>query len=86
LHCRRIFWSDLVEQRIEYAMEDGSGRTLIVHSPRPAGITIDHPAERLYFSDLRKYTIESTTLEGKDRQVIKPVSSGTAILKLWFSF
>ncbi|XP_021948531.2 low-density lipoprotein receptor-related protein 1 isoform X4 [Folsomia candida] len=70
----RIFWSDY--QSIEYAYEDGSGRKVIVHSLRPTGLAIDYPAQRLYFTDMRSLTIESTTLEGKDRQIVKRFPPG----------
>lgn len=47
-----------------------------MHSLRPTGLAIDYPAQRLYFTDMRSLTIESTTLEGKDRQIVKRFPPG----------
>ena len=73
---RRIYWTDWTDQSIEYAYENGSKRKKMVHSLRPTGLTIDHAAERLYFTDMRQFTIESVTLDGKDRKVVYLFKSG----------
>ena len=74
--CRRMYWTDWSDQRIDYAFMDGSGRKTLVYSPCPAGITIDYPARRLYWTDVKSHSIETTTLDGKDRRIIKRFATG----------
>ncbi|VDN01460.1 unnamed protein product [Thelazia callipaeda] len=69
-----LFWS--VQKpfpAIESSLLDGSSRRSLIltgiHSP--TSITVDEPNNRLYWADVEKGTIETITLAGKDRRVIK---------------
>ena len=69
-----IFWSDLgLNARIETARMDGTWRRILIENDvlYPTGLAIDYPARRLYWADPKTGTIESTSLEGKDRVVIR---------------
>ncbi|XP_044269142.1 protein cueball [Tribolium madens] len=76
--CRRyIYWtnSDINKPTIERARLDGSHHEILVDAGlhRPAGISIDYKTQRLYWADIKEgiyYSIESTNLEGKEREVV----------------
>ncbi|KAH0815849.1 hypothetical protein GEV33_006942 [Tenebrio molitor] len=76
--CRRyIYWtnSDINKPTIERAKLDGSGHEVLVDSGlhRPAGISIDYKSHRLFWADIKEgiyFSIESTNLEGKEREVV----------------
>jgi len=57
---------------------DGSGRKTLLNSPCPAGLAIDYPSRprRLYWCDVKSHSIESATLDGKDRRVIRRFVGG----------
>lgn len=77
MFLRYIYWtnSDLANPSIERAALDGKNREVLVKEDlfMPAGIAIDHLAQRLYWADMREgiyYRIESTNLDGKERQIV----------------
>lgn len=69
-----MFWSDLsLNARIESARMDGLSRRILVDTDilYPTGLAIDYPARRLYWADPKSATIETVSLEGRDRVVVK---------------
>lgn len=58
------------------ASMDGTNRTKLVtiDVEWPSAFTIDTPAKRLYWVDLRKSTIESSRLDGGDRHIIRELN------------
>lgn len=74
-----MFWTDWgINARIEVANLDGSERKTLIHNGVywPAGIAIDYGAKRIYWTDPKAATIETVTLEGKDRNVVRTFSHG----------
>ncbi|XP_054269003.1 low-density lipoprotein receptor-related protein 4 [Macrosteles quadrilineatus] len=72
-HLGLMFWSDWGETgRIEQAGMDGTLRKTFISEDIhwPNGLAIDRPADRLYWTDAKKKTIESIHLDGSDRQII----------------
>lgn len=69
--ARMMFWSTL-ERGIHAASMDGDNNVNIVSKgvEWPTGITIDYPAQRLYWADHRKGTIETVLYDGKSRHVV----------------
>jgi hypothetical protein len=67
-----MFWTDWgVDAHIGCSFMDGSGEKVLVSDVKwPNGLTIDWPSRRLYWVDGFKHTIESVTIEGKDRRQI----------------
>ena len=52
--------------KIESALLDGSERSVLINQDIewPAGLAIDHPNRRLYWTDTKKRTIETVTIDG----------------------
>lgn len=71
-NAKIVIWSTL-EKGILSASMDGRNKQELVQSgvEWPTGLTIDYPTQRLYWSDHRKGTIETSLYNGKDRHVIK---------------
>jgi len=70
-----------VDQGIFVSSMDGSNRKLIVQSSSVGGIAVDFPAKRLFFTDLKSRSIETTTMNGKDRHVVIKFSEGIRNLR-----
>lgn len=69
---RKIFWSTMMRVIYVSSMDGAQKKRLITENIEFAsGLTIDYPSRRIYWCDLRKSTIETTTLEGGDRQVVR---------------
>lgn len=68
---RKIFWSTL-DNGILSASMDGTDKQALVDRgiEWATGLTIDHSAQRLYWADHRKGTIETILLNGKSRHVV----------------
>lgn len=80
-----MFWSDWgLKPRIEMAFMDGNERKILVDKNIlwPAGLAIDYPAKRLYWTDPKALTIESITLFGKDRQKVHHFKQGICYLSI----
>ena len=62
-----------MDAAIETAALDGSDRRRLVSSRLrwPSGVTIDHAAGRLYWSDPKLATVESVRLDGGDRALVR---------------
>lgn len=74
-----LFWTDWGPlARIEMSYMDGNKRKPLVVGGIvwPTGLAVDHPAERLYWSDPKTQMIESVTFNGRDRHVVKRFSQG----------
>ena len=74
-----IFWTDLSgSPRIERAKYDGAHREILVQDNirYPTGLAIDYANRRLYWADPKTATIESVTIDGKDRQRLLHPSLG----------
>ena len=72
INFRKLFWSVLgIGSRIESSNLDGSNRTILVKSKViwPTDIAVDYSNRRLYWTDMKKQTIESVRLDGSDRRV-----------------
>ncbi len=79
-----VIWSSM-EDGILSASLDGSNKQAIVRGrvEWPTGLTIDYPAQRLYWVDQRKWTVETCLLNGTDRHVVKKfMNASTYTLKL----
>lgn len=68
---RKIFWSTL-DNGILSASMDGTDKQALVERgiELATGLTIDYPAQRLYWADYRKGTIETVLLNGKSRHIV----------------
>lgn len=67
-----------VQPRIEVAWMNGSYRRTLVEGSMvwPAGLAIDYPARRLYWTDTKTQTIETVRLDGTDRNIVKKFGTG----------
>lgn len=80
---RKMFWSSMMRSIYVASMDGSTRRRLIYENLQFAsGLSIDFPSRRLYWCDVRKATIESTNLEGKDRQIIKTFDGINPITQL----
>ncbi|KAL3288606.1 hypothetical protein HHI36_003043 [Cryptolaemus montrouzieri] len=80
-----LFWSDWGPlPRIETAYMDGNKRRILVNTSLlwPTSITIDYPAERLYWSDPKSFVVESIKFDGSDRQVVRHFNKETKPFKI----
>ena len=72
--CRLMFWTDSgTVPRIESSWMDGTRRKVIVGDrlETPTGITVDYASgHRLYWSDSKANSIESSRPDGSDRVVV----------------
>lgn len=70
-NSRRIFWSTL-DNGILSASMDGTDKQALLDRGIEwvTGLTIDHSAQRIYWVDQRKGTIETILLNGKSRHII----------------
>lgn len=50
-----------------------------------SGLAIDYPSRRIYWCDMRKSTIESTTLDGTDRQIVRKFEESDPLSQLLVS-
>ncbi|XP_055345561.1 prolow-density lipoprotein receptor-related protein 1-like [Paramacrobiotus metropolitanus] len=69
-----VFWSDVSGRpRIERARYDGSDRRVLAQASLryPTGMAIDYANRRLYWADPKTGSVETITLEGRDRRSIK---------------
>lgn len=65
-----LYWTDWGSRpRIEKAMLDGSERKAIIDTSLfwPNGLTIDYPAQKLYWADAKHHVIETSALDGSGR-------------------
>lgn len=75
-----LFWIDWGPvPRIETAYMNGNKRRVLVSTGLlwPTGLTLDHPAGRLYWADPKTGTVESIKYDGSDRQVVIKFVKGT---------
>lgn len=69
---RKIYWSTMTRVIYVASMDGSQKKRLVTENIEFAsGLTIDFPSRRLYWCDLRKSTIETTNMEGGDRQVVR---------------
>lgn len=70
-NLRKMFWSTL-DHGILSASMDGTDKQALVDRGVEwvTGLTIDSAAQRLYWADQRKGTIETILLNGKSRHVV----------------
>ena len=84
LTCKGCVYSQLfwvcggVNPRIEAAFLDGSDRHVLVDRSIqwPSSLAIDFPNRRLYWTDIKKRTIESVTLSGAYRKQVWKFAPG----------
>lgn len=70
-NLRQMFWSTLDHGIFAASMDGSDKRSLVDRGIEWAsGLTIDHSAQRLYWADHRKGTIETVLLNGKSRHVV----------------
>nr|CAH7712475.1 unnamed protein product [Callosobruchus chinensis] len=68
-----LFWSDWGKNgKIERAHMDGTNRKVLIGTKIawPNGLAIDHLEQRIYWNDCKLNTIESSDLDGKNRNLI----------------
>ncbi|KAK3884647.1 hypothetical protein Pcinc_011090, partial [Petrolisthes cinctipes] len=65
-----MYWGDIKSSVIEKAGMDGSGRRVLLSRDLtwPNALTLDLPAQRLYFMDARHDIAHSVRLDGTDRK------------------
>ncbi|XP_030046718.1 pro-epidermal growth factor [Microcaecilia unicolor] len=71
--AKRIFWTDLgADPHIGSSSLQGTSQLVIARSDLvwPSGITIDFPAEKLYWCDVKRSVIETSNLDGSNRQTL----------------
>ena len=69
---KKMFWSTMMRVIFVSSMDGSQKRRLITDNIEFAsGLAIDYPSKRLYWCDLRKATIETTTIDGTDRQIVR---------------
>lgn len=69
---KKVFWSTMMRVIFVASMDGSQKRKLVTENIEFAsGLTIDYASRRLYWCDLRKSTIETTTIEGHDRQIVR---------------
>lgn len=69
---RKLFWSTMKRVIYVASMDGAQKKRLITENIEFAsGLTVDYPSRRLYWCDLRKSTIETTTIDGTDRQIVR---------------
>ena len=71
---RWLYWTDASNSnpKIERASMDGTSRT-VLHNSRltsPTGITLDYTTQTLYWIDADRFRIESSAVDGSNRQVV----------------
>jgi sugar lactone lactonase YvrE len=69
-----VIWTDISgNPRIERARFDGSDREVLAQDNLryPTGLAIDYANRRLYWADPKTGSIETMTVEGKDRHRVK---------------
>ena len=68
-----MFWTDWGDEpRIERASMDGSERRVLHHTNllEPIGITVDYQAQKIYWTDISRATIECSNLDGSGRLLL----------------
>lgn len=78
-----LFWTDWGPvPRIETAYMDGNKRRVLssVGVLWPTSLALDHPAERLYWTDPKALTIESVRMDGSDRHIVKRFTQGEIVI------
>ncbi|KAL3870991.1 hypothetical protein ACJMK2_039016, partial [Sinanodonta woodiana] len=68
-----LFWSDCGRvPKIEISSLSGRNRKCLVSSNlvNPLSLAADYGTRRIYWVDAGRYTLESTTYEGKERQIL----------------
>lgn len=65
-----IFWSTKENGIYSFEIHNPKKRIISENIQWPTGLTIDYLNKRLYWSDHRKGSVESTLLDGSDRHVI----------------
>lgn len=69
---RKMFWSTMMRSIYTASMDGSQKRRFIFENIEFAsGLAIDYPSRRLYWCDIRKATVETVNLEGRDRQIIR---------------
>lgn len=68
---RMIYWSTLDHGILSASMDGADKKVLVDRGVEWAtGLTIDHPAQRIYWADYRKGTIETILLNGNSRHIV----------------
>lgn len=86
-NSRRIFWSTLDNGILSASMEGTDKQALLDRGIEWAtGLTIDHAAQRLYWADQRKGTIETILLNGKSRHVVTQFKNRSKLHQVYIIF
>ena len=77
--CRWLYWTDTstTNPKIERASMDGISRTVLHNSSLtfPSGITLDYTTQTLYWIDVIQLRIESSGVDGSNRQIVTTVNA-----------
>lgn len=74
LSCRRMYWTEVGYQPgILTALMEGRNLSALVQIKLkwPVGLALDAPAKRLYWCDAKLRLVESVTLDGRDRHLVR---------------
>lgn len=83
---RKMFWSTMMRSIFTASMDGSQKKRLVFENIEFAsGLAIDYPSRRLYWCDIRKSTIESVTLDGKDRQIVRKFDGINPVTQLLVS-
>jgi len=75
---RWLYWTDASTSnpKIERVSMDGTSRTILHNSSltSPTGITLDYTTQTLYWIDAARFRIESSAVDGSNRQTVTRVN------------
>ena len=75
---RWLYWTDASTSnpKIERASMDGTSRTVLHNTGLtfPSGITLDYTSQTLYWIDAAGFRIESSAVDGSNRQTVTSVN------------
>ncbi|XP_035525395.1 pro-epidermal growth factor [Morone saxatilis] len=92
--AKKLFWTDIGAQPVvESASLEGKDRVVIASTNlvTPSGLTIDFTADRLFWCDQSSGLVETSALDGSDRQVLlenqvgRPFDLAVFEDRLWIS-
>lgn len=80
---RKVFWSTMMRVIYVSSMDGSQKKRLITDNIEFAsGLAVDYPSRRLYWCDIRKSTVETTKLDGTDRQIVRKFDEIDSFSKL----
>lgn len=83
---RKMFWSTMMRVIYVASMDGAQKKRLVTENIEFAsGLAIDYASRRIYWCDVRKSTIETVTIDGQDRQVVRKFDDENTFNKMRIS-